>query len=230
VETSLAGGDSGSPAFVSDTGGALELVAVNNFVAAFQGGPTALSSFGTGFGGNLLHAYRDWIHSIQSRPANDSFARRAPLTGFAGSIAATSTGATRQPGEPAHAGVAGGHSVWWTWTAPAGGTVSMDTAGSGFDTLLAVYRGTVLESLTPAASNDDAPGTASSRVSFDVQSGETLQVAVDGAAGAAGDIRLAWRLEVPAAAGDNDIPLPPWALALLAGSLASLGIGAQRSR
>lgn len=228
VETSLAGGDSGSPAFVATAGGSAELVAVNNFVATFQGGPATVSTFGTGFGGNLLYAYRDWILSVQSRPPNDSFARRSPLTGQAGSVTASSTGATRQPGEPSHAGVGGGRSVWWTWTAPAQGTASIDTAGSGFDTLLAVYRGSTLDSLEAVAANDNAHGTQSSRVGFDVQPGEVFLIAVDGAAGAAGEIRLAWHIDGSGTVGDNDIPLPAWVLALLAASLGSLGAWSRR--
>ncbi|MET0827547.1 MAG: hypothetical protein ABWZ89_13615, partial [Acidimicrobiales bacterium] len=47
--------------------------------------------------------------------------------------------ATKQAGEPNHAGNAGGASLWFKWTSPVSGEVSVDTCGSGFDTLLAVY-------------------------------------------------------------------------------------------
>ena len=67
IETTLASGDSGSPAFVVN--GTPELAAVNTFVLSFQGGPTTAGVFGTGGGGNLVYAYREWIESVINRPA-----------------------------------------------------------------------------------------------------------------------------------------------------------------
>ncbi len=61
--------------------------------------------------------------------------------------------------------------------------LTVDTAGTPFDTLLIVYSGTSLQSLTRVAySIDDAaltPGTAS-RVKFDAKSGVTYHIAVEG--------------------------------------------------
>src|SRR5205085_1387523 len=48
--------------------------------------------------------------------SNDDFANRAPISGSSLSITGTNVGATKQSGEPIHAGNAGGASVWWTWT------------------------------------------------------------------------------------------------------------------
>ncbi len=66
--------------------------------------------------------------------------------------------ATKQPNEPNHASSTGGHSVWFKWRAPADGTIEVDTAGSDFDTLLAVYTGDTIGKLDEVASNDDDPG------------------------------------------------------------------------
>jgi hypothetical protein len=100
--------------------------------------------------------------------------------------------ATKQAGEPDHAGDPGGHSVWFKWTAPRTGKVSVDTCGSGFDTLLAVYTGAAVESLTPLQSNDDAGGkcTPQSKLSFDAVANTVYKIAVDGKAGAQGAIHL----------------------------------------
>lgn len=68
----------------------------------------------------------------------------------------SSVAATKEPGEPAHGGNAGGGSVWLNWTAPATGTVQVSTLGSGFDTVLAVYTGDEVGNLTLVAANDDA--------------------------------------------------------------------------
>jgi hypothetical protein len=78
--------------------------------------------------------------SALAQPANDNFANATDLDpiGTPGSDADNNTGATLEPGEPLIANTTGGASVWYTWTAPTNGTVSFDTVGSGFDTLLGV--------------------------------------------------------------------------------------------
>src|SRR6185436_20857984 len=121
---------------------------------------------------------------------NDNFGSR--LTYFSTVTDASNQGATKEPGEPAHAGNAGGKSVWWSWTAPASeDEVVISTLGSSFDTLLAVYIGSSIGGLTPVASNDNDMliGPASS-VHFFPTPGATYLIAVDGKDGAAGNIRL----------------------------------------
>src|SRR4051794_35340582 len=46
--------------------------------------------------------------------ANDSFSNRITLTGSTLSTSGSNAGATKQNGEPNHAGNTGGTSVWWT--------------------------------------------------------------------------------------------------------------------
>ena len=125
---------------------------------------------------------------------NDNFADRTTLSGTAITTTGSNVGATKEAGEPSHAGSAGGKSVWWTWTAPTSGTVTIDTLGSSFDTLLAVYTGSSVSSLTavPGGSNNDSPagGTTTSKVSFAVTAGTTYQIAVDGYGGVSGSITL----------------------------------------
>lgn len=60
-EATLAGGDSGSPAFVPAARGAWWIVGVNTFVAPQASGR---DRFGALAGGMLLHAYRGWIESV----------------------------------------------------------------------------------------------------------------------------------------------------------------------
>jgi uncharacterized delta-60 repeat protein len=134
-----------------------------------------------------------------SAVTNDAFANRGVLAGMTNSVRATNVGATREANEPLHANVSGNTSVWWTWRAPGIGVVAFDTAGSSFDTLLAVYTG-VLGSLTPVAANNDGPGSQS-RVQFPTVAGRDYVIAVDGASGRSGDIvlNLQW---VPAPSND----------------------------
>jgi hypothetical protein len=130
-------------------------------------------------------AVRTWTIS------NDMFAASLPLAAGSGRVTGSTAGATREGGEPRHAGDKGGRSVWFTWIAPATGTVTIDTFGSGFDTLLAVYRGDVVSSLTGVTSNNDWGGRQS-RVSFSAAAGVVYQIAVDGRRGAYGSYALNW--------------------------------------
>jgi len=126
---------------------------------------------------------------------NDRFANAQRVRGLAGTTPGTNVGAGKQRGEPNHAGMPGGASVWYVWRAPARGVYVFETAGSGFDTLLAVYRGSDVGSLNPVASNDDAEHLTerlSSRVAFRVSAGRTYRIAVDGSYGHTGMIRLGW--------------------------------------
>jgi hypothetical protein len=112
--------------------------------------------------------------------ANDAFAAAATITGNSGITAGLNEGATKEEGEPVHAGNAGGASLWWQWTASENGTVRFDTFGSNFDTLLAVYTGDSVAGLTPVAVNDDAGPQGQSMASFSVVMGTTYRIAVDG--------------------------------------------------
>src|SRR5262249_40224771 len=73
-----------------------------------------------------------------SGPVNDNFANATVITGSSVSATGSNVGATKEPGEPPIAGNAGGASVWWSWTAPASGSVTISTAGSSFDTILGI--------------------------------------------------------------------------------------------
>ena len=137
-------------------------------------------------------------------PANDNFANRLELAGASGSVAVSNVGASAEAGEPSHAGLAGGTSLWWSWAAPAAGTLVLDTAGSGFDTLLGVYAGESVGALSLVAANDQSPlGGTSSRVEFDVYPGVDYKIAVDGRGFAAGSLVLAHALTPAPPPGDR---------------------------
>ena len=59
-------------------------------------------------------------------PSNDDFAGATALSGHDIFIIGNNTGATSEEGEPIHAGVGNGHSVWWKWKAPASCDVTID--------------------------------------------------------------------------------------------------------
>ena len=145
-------------------------------------------------------------------PANDGFAAAQVLTGSSGSVTGSSVGATKESGEPDHAGNVGGASVWYSWTAPSSGKLTVSSAGSSFDTLMGVYQGTGVSALTVRGSNDDennAGGVVTSRIAdVAVTGGQVYRIAVDGyKAGAAvaesGSVKVAWSFAVAPPANDG---------------------------
>ena len=119
----------------------------------------------------------------------DLFVNRGMLFGYTNTVLGTNTTYTKEPGEPrhSHSGTGtGNRSAWITWIAPETATVTMDTLGSGFDTLLVVYTNRVpgsqtVSNLVKVASNDDADmSTFQSRLSFTAIAGIAYHIVVDG--------------------------------------------------
>jgi hypothetical protein len=94
-------------------------------------------------------------------------------------------------------------SVWAAWTAPAAGVLRLSTAGSAFDTLLAVYRSTAAvpvfsgTSWARVARNDDCDTGLTSCVALWVRAGGRYFIQVDGYDGGKG--ALAMRFEFASA-------------------------------
>ncbi len=141
----------------------------------------------------------EYTKCIEVRQGNDNFASAQALSGNSGTLAAgwSNVGMTKESGEPNHAGDAGGHSVWYQWKAPHTGTATIDTFGSSFDTLLAVYTGSTVDGLTEVASNDEYGGGSQSLVTFNAVAGTVYRIAVDGYVGATGNITLNYSLVWP---------------------------------
>jgi len=135
--------------------------------------------------GNITLNIEDVVNALN----NDNFANAQEISGADLTSTGQNVDATKELGEPNHAENAGGSSVWWSWTASENGSVTIATAGSDFDTVLGVYAGNSLSSLTEIASNDDSEGT-SSRVTFSAVAGTDYKIAVDGFDGDAGNIIL----------------------------------------
>jgi len=71
------------------------------------------------------------------------------------SRAGTNIDATFQTGEPDLLSLGSTHTVWFNWSSPIDGTVYIDTCTTDFDTILGVYTGDNLTSLSEVGSNDD---------------------------------------------------------------------------
>ncbi len=142
--------------------------------------------------------------TVRAVASNDAFGDALTLNGASVQVTAKNTTATKQLGEPNHAGNAGGRSLWWQWTAPASGLVNLNTVGSSFDTLLAVYTGGSISGLSLVAADDNSGGKLTSALVFAAKTGTTYWIAVDGTGGASGSIGLNLSLSDAVAAA-----LPP---------------------
>lgn len=122
--------------------------------------------------------------SANDQPAaevgTDAFAERPTLgPGLRGLGVCTTRFFTLELDEPARYSDQG-NTGWWRWVAPSNGTVSIDTLQSDFNTVLTVYTGTTLTTLSEVALSDDAPNVVQSRVSFQARAGQEYQFMVDG--------------------------------------------------
>ncbi|RME68239.1 MAG: carbohydrate-binding protein, partial [Verrucomicrobia bacterium] len=124
--------------------------------------------------------------------AGDHFSEPDVLSGSVFSATADTSTAGSEAGEPGHGEQdRAWRSYWFTWTAPESGPVRLETTGSAFDTVLSVYTGNALETLTAVAANDDAGVDLASVVTFEAEAGTTYWIAVDGYAGQGGALQLA---------------------------------------
>lgn len=145
--------------------------------------------------GNFSSPLTIQVNYVVPPATNDLFVNALSLTALPEVSSATTTNATKEFGEPAHAGNNGGHSVWWWFRPPADGVLTLSTTNSTFDTLLGLYTGPNVRELTEVASNDDAYPEARrgfSALTQAVRSNQTYYVAVDGFDGVSGDVSLAY--------------------------------------
>ena len=100
-------------------------------------------------------------------PPNDHFTNSFTLTGHSAWVTGTGVGATLEPGEffePSYGG-----SVWWHWTAPVNGRVTLASQGT-----VSVYTGNSVASLTSVGDSSRPPGNRT----FVARAGETYHIAV----------------------------------------------------
>ncbi|MDQ1694675.1 MAG: hypothetical protein QOJ03_28, partial [Frankiaceae bacterium] len=151
-------------------------------------------------------AFQLHIDNGPTRPANDDFASAQVLDGpLPLTVTGANVGATAEASDPSPAGAPGGRSVWYEWTPTEAVIVTVETCNSNFDTLLGVYSGDDIGSLTPIAESDDnctAFSSFQSKVAFGAVPGTTYHLMIDGYRGATGAITLGIR---PSTAPANDL-------------------------
>ena len=127
-------------------------------------------------------------------PGNDNFSNATALPSTSsGSVVGDNFSATSETDEP---DLSSGNTVWWTWEAPATGTVTFDTCGTDFQTDLIAYTGTDLADLT-LIQDDTGSCLNASRIVFDATAGTVYRIRVDGDRDGPGHISLHWNMGTP---------------------------------
>ena len=114
---------------------------------------------------------------------NDNFADAWQITSFPFRGEQDTVLATTEPGENlTPQGCDLGATVWFTFTPAVSGIISADTEGSdsSFDTVLVLYQGTELSSLTVLGCDDDGGTGLLSEKSFPVTAGTTYYIQAGG--------------------------------------------------
>jgi streptogramin lyase len=118
---------------------------------------------------NFFNQQGNLTLTIAGPPANDNFANRQTLTGTSVSVNGSNILATEEQNEPSN----GGASVWYSWTAPANGSVVLSLSGPAYPNAT-VFTGGDLASLVQVS------GYGYSSSSFDAVEGVTYQIQIDG--------------------------------------------------
>lgn len=145
-----------------------------------KGGILRVSLRGLDADGNRHESFAE---RVVIPPANDQFAGAEILPGGLTSLTFTNHSAnlSREPDEPAHAGIYANASLWWSWTPEASGLAQFQVSAPDFFQLqLAAYTGDTLTNLTAVASNANPRGPLRDRVIFPVTAGQTYRLVVDG--------------------------------------------------
>ncbi len=119
-------------------------------------------------------------------PGNDDFIHATPIPGAKAEIAASNLYASVEPGEEVVRTIGGGRTVWWSWTAPTNGLITVRAIGGSLNTDLMLFTGTALSNLRLVAENDNFLLTPTildhpldRRLSIDVETGVTYFIRVD---------------------------------------------------
>jgi hypothetical protein len=143
-------------------------------------------------------------------PANDNFADAIVLSGAAGTVNGTNSGAASEVGEPSCTYISCTATVWYRWTAPApGGFSTFHTClNPTLDTVIEVFTGSSVGSLTRIAEDDSDGGCGpQSKVGFFAAAGTTYSVRVAGAFSQVGNFTLAYPAGASPSSGDTTPPV-----------------------
>lgn len=129
-----------------------------------------------------------WVPAGAFRPSNDDFANAREVPTSGGNGVGRNWLATKEPNEPDHVPPpvqSGGFSVWYRWTAPRNGRVTISTENDLNLLTMGVYTGTSVNNLTVVGRGGE-PGTSQgyshsnlTELTVDVTAGTVYHIAVD---------------------------------------------------
>ena len=173
--------------YTGDAVDALTEVACNDDFGGLQSWLTFEATAGTtyrirvddrysGSGGSIVLNISDYLGCVN----NNDFVCADVIGGPPDTQTSNNTGFTVEAGEltPSCGGPSSTSTAWWNWTAPSNGDFRIDTFGSSFDTVLAVYTGDDVNDLVGVACNDDFGGYQS-WLTFEATAGATYRIQVD---------------------------------------------------
>lgn len=142
------------------------------------------------------------VPSARAAPPNDDFASATVVPALPYTNTLDSTTATFESGEPQPC-IASTRTVWYSFTVPASGLYQLDTFGSDFDTVLAVYTGSTLNSLSTVDCNDDTFSGLRSRIQFQAEAGVVYRVQAGGLNATGGTLVVNFAPAPPPPVNDN---------------------------
>ena len=113
---------------------------------------------------------------VLAQPSNDSFAGATPVSSVPFEDTVGLFDATVEPGEPAEVCAPMANTVWYSLTLDSASTLLIDTQGSGFDTVLAVWQGGDITDLNLVKCVDDTAVGVESRLLLAADAGETYLI------------------------------------------------------
>jgi hypothetical protein len=169
------------------------------------------------------------VNSSSSGPTLESYGPApetgGPAAGYTSTQIFSTTSSGKDPDEPNHCGLQGGASEWFSYQPTNSGTLQINTDGSGFPTILAVYTnappGTGFSNLVAQGCDSGSDGGNGSRVLLPATPGIIYYIVVDGLNGAAGTAKLNINLGDPVI-----VTNPPSSLVVTQGATATFSVGA----
>lgn len=130
---------------------------------------------------------------------SDAFASAEDLTPTSFTLWADNSLATSEPNEPNPGDLGSGATLWWKWTAPTNGELSIASEGGPFESVFSVFKGESIDSLTEVAASEikcvNGYPSLVRESQFPVTAGTTYRIKVDsrtldGGAAPRGEVHL----------------------------------------
>ncbi|MEA2163628.1 MAG: hypothetical protein QOK37_1755 [Thermoanaerobaculia bacterium] len=130
-----------------------------------------------------------WPPAVAAGPANDSCSTAIVASGASFTDSQTASAATATGSDPIACAGNGGASVWYRYTAPSSGIVTVDTIGSNYNTVLSSWTGSCGAFVAvPNGCDDNSGGNSTSSGTFTANAGVTYYFMVTSFSGSGGTL------------------------------------------